>query len=582
MQLLEANRKRLLRQNDWIGVGSSRPLNLRFLSSKEKEKVGRRRRVEGNYGAAVRHRDGASFRMPAEHPLDHTDTVALQHHPDNIRIRIGTDALTTACSTEPDQFSQSHASSEPMLFDQQTPDVEPEGRQDAMYTGADRRDTHAILESKRAMGLDTALSSERTCFPLNASHPMRPVSSFQDPGALDARKHRINLASPKTFGEVRSNLGDSVRTPRIMQHVEGATHPLSLVFEDPVSSLDDYRGNVVRPRDEELDTAHAGDSQVGSVHDFGSGPEHESESEAIAAAVIVDEKQWKSLLDISEQSSSHAKAPKSSQRRNGILQHPATNQRHEEERTNWSQHATQGNEMHSSSLTSASLPSLKRGSQMRTPAHTVAECWTGREKKALIEQSEEEKRWQHFVFGSDEERVSETPIVHRESSAHRARQDSSGYLPLSAAVSSIRSTPFRKTPRRPSRMSDSIQDAVKSAPRMIDSPAATSAGFIEEVSDQDQGYRSAERSAFGEQSVTRTSMQNNASGETDLISSGTFNSIGTFRSGLEHARYGGDSLIARTQASSGHATRRKVKRRSIYDLPDSDEGRIHVVDRDSL
>lgn len=548
------------------------------MSSREKGKMGRRRRVEGRPGATARHRDNGDLRMPAAHLLNDLEHVAL-HRPEDIRIRIGTDALTTACPTQPEHPSYSHASSEPMLFDQQTPENGRSDERDALHTDTYRlSDVHAMPDDNSAIDPDTVLSDEQNRSPRIAPHPARSVSNLRDPSLLHTWKDRTALASPESFAGENSSRANSLRAPRIVQQVEGATHPLRLVFRDSVSSPDDSRRDVVLNGGEALDTAYAGDSQTGTMHAFGSGPEHQSESEAIAAAAIVDEKPWKALLDLSEQSSSHARFSTPRQPEERIAQHQAIVQRREKEQANWSQHATQGNEMYSSSMISASLPSLKRGYQTRVPARPLeghSDHWNKRDSREL---NEDEKRWEVFIFGSDEVSSSGKPNDRRESSAHRASQNSSGYLPLSAAVSSMHSTPFSKTPRRISRMSDSIQNATRFAPH------ATTAGFIEELSDQDQdhdqdqGNRTADRSTSGEQSVTHVSMENNVSGETDLISSRMLSSTETSRGGLERAGYAADGLFARAQASSNEM-RRKVKRRSVRDSPDSDEGGIHLVDR---
>jgi hypothetical protein len=541
--------------------------------------VGRRRRTEGRPGATVRHRDNGELRMPADHLLVDPNDVAL-HHPEDICIRIGTDALTTACSTQPEHHSFSHASSEPMLYDQQTPDNGRADARDALHTDTYRGSrAYAMPDGNSAVDPDMILSGGQDNSPCIAPCPTRPVSNLRDPSPHHTWKDRTALVSPGASVGERSSRANSVRTPRIMQQVEGATHPLRLVFGDSISSFDDSRRDVVHNGGEVLNTAYAGDSQTGTMHAFGSGPEHQFESKAIEAAAIVDEKPWEALLDLPEQSSIHAWCSTPSQPKGRIVQHHTMVQRREEERTNWSQHATQGKEMHSSSMMSASLPSLKRGHQTRVPARPLeghSDHWNKQDSREL---NEDEKRWEDFIFGSDGMSSSGKPFDYRESSAHRAPQDSSGYLPLSVAVSSMRSSPFSKTPRRISRMSDSIQDATRFAPhsgfRMINSPAATTAGFIEELSDQDD--RTAERSTFGEQ-VTHLSMENNTSGETELISSRMLSSTETSRGGLERAGYAADGLFARTEANSNEV-RRKVKRRSVCDPPDSDECGIHLVDR---
>jgi hypothetical protein len=99
---------------------------LNFLSS-NKCRIDKRRRVQGKHGATARHRDHGkmdSVTQQLQAAGDrHSRTFAVgaqRVHPREIRIRIGTDALTTACSTHPNGSAQSQAPSDPMLFDQHT------------------------------------------------------------------------------------------------------------------------------------------------------------------------------------------------------------------------------------------------------------------------------------------------------------------------------------------------------------------------------------------------------------------------------------------------------------------------------
>ena len=586
-QLLEANRKRLLKQDDWIGVAPSRALNLHFLSSKEKSKIGRRRKVEGKQGATTRRGEHAGFVTQQLHPTDdrYTGTRnngAIRFDPTDIRIRIGTDALTTACSTQADDPNQSHASSDPMLFDQQTPTM---AVRETVRTGRNRRIStpHATHGGNAAIDRETTLTDGR---------PQRYLSP---PGRIvpDIFRHEARLHSPSNDQAASvSGSGDHKGTAwtghqsspaiRIMQQVEGGEQPLRLVFATSASSPSFLSGGSLRSEGRVVDAAHAGVSQKGPVHHLGNDPELEFESEAMAAAAIVDEKPWKSLLDIPEKSSGHTTTSNISEK--SILHYHPAPQRRQAESTSWSQHATQGNETLSSSLISASLPSLSRA-QTRVRAHALQTDSEYRNKTTSRQVNEDEKQWENFIFGSDKSSSSETQEGQCESSAQRAWRGSSGYLPLSAAVSSIRSTPLRSSSGRAPRMSDRVHDAARFAPRSgsrtISSPAATPVGFIEELIEAEQGYETAERSAFDEQSVTHGSLQNNASGETDLISSRMFGNTETSRSSLDHAGDGANNLASHDQAGTSEPVRR-TRRPPVYDIPDSDDGGLHIVDRDGF
>ncbi|KAG9194174.1 hypothetical protein G6011_04209 [Alternaria panax] len=124
LQLLEVNRKRLLIQHDWVGIDPLKPVSLQFQSSREKSKIGKRRRTTRGHGAAPRRENNDGFRDEDLHLANNDFADMLGRNGphqdvDNIRIRIGTDAMTNTYSTYLNHYAQSHASSELMLFDQE-------------------------------------------------------------------------------------------------------------------------------------------------------------------------------------------------------------------------------------------------------------------------------------------------------------------------------------------------------------------------------------------------------------------------------------------------------------------------------
>ncbi|KAK5140483.1 hypothetical protein LTR04_002976 [Oleoguttula sp. CCFEE 6159] len=96
-QLLAANRRRLLQGTDWLGLAPSRPLHMHFASRKEKDRIGKRRKIDNRshpYRAAI---DGR-MRVPSlEHELDMRGPFMSGALPveQTIKIRIGDDALAS-------------------------------------------------------------------------------------------------------------------------------------------------------------------------------------------------------------------------------------------------------------------------------------------------------------------------------------------------------------------------------------------------------------------------------------------------------------------------------------------------------
>ncbi|TLD27896.1 hypothetical protein E2P81_ATG06242 [Venturia nashicola] len=120
---LEISRKRLLSQNDWIGLAHSRPLQMSFTSRYDKERIGKRRRVD----SAIEQRQ----RTLGKVNNDHGDAAqppfmigTLRVAPESISVRIGDHALSTQVSVAPqgparlrEDVEQMRQSSESMLFD---------------------------------------------------------------------------------------------------------------------------------------------------------------------------------------------------------------------------------------------------------------------------------------------------------------------------------------------------------------------------------------------------------------------------------------------------------------------------------
>lgn len=94
-QLLLANRRRLLARTDWLGLAAARPVQIKFPFSREKDRIGKRRKVEktGNRAKPA----GRRLVTPLfEERLQQPDLFMSGALPaDDIRIRIGTDALAS-------------------------------------------------------------------------------------------------------------------------------------------------------------------------------------------------------------------------------------------------------------------------------------------------------------------------------------------------------------------------------------------------------------------------------------------------------------------------------------------------------
>jgi hypothetical protein len=584
-QLLEANRRRLLAQHDWIGIAPSQPLYLNLPSSNEKCQVGKRRRTQGKHGTTARHQDHANMVTATQQvqPAGDRHTRAFASgasklHPRDIHIRIGMDALTTACSTFMSSSARSQASSDPMLFDQHDHHTEQPDMQDAIKSNCPKL---YPLNEFRVQKNDTAnhekdwIDERAECW----QSPCRLVRAHareDSRGKCGQRTRKVFPNSGKHFPAIDVPINqDTTSELRLMHQVHGVGHcPLRFVFTHPNSPEGDPGRDAGRDIGSggtihALDVADAGASHVGPMHHLDMEPEVQFNNEADATAAIVDEKPWGSFVDVPEESSSHTRKSKHSEK-SALQPHPAALSC-EAERSTWSQHATQGDQTHiSSSVISASLPSLRRQTVHGLDAD--GNCRNNTTAVSIL--SEDEQLWRNIVFGNDEQLSSETMHERQEDSELRTGRASSGYLPLSSAVSSIRRTPFSPTSVQMRCRGDGVHDAAVFAPPSgsITSPAATAIGLAEDFSNED---RDADMAAFGEHSVTHASLLNNASGDTNLNFWRTPSRTGMSRGGLERTDSDRDSWVDRE-------TRRGLKPSSAYDILECDDEGLDLVDASRL
>jgi hypothetical protein len=584
-QPLEANKRRLLAQHSWTGVAPSQPRHLNFPSSNEKSQIDKRRRVQGKRGATARYReqgkpDSVTQQLqPAGDQQTRTlASGALRGHPGDIRIRIGTDALTTACSTHPRDSAPSEASSEPMLFDQhihhtKQPDLHKTAKPNLPQ---DYRQNEDCAWNGKTLDYKEHSSDERAQYCHSPRRLVRVYASQDSPKLCGQGTQQVSFDSVNHVPTVEVPTGqDATSELHIMQQVDGVGRgPLRFVFTHSTPTAKEASCVTGRNIDSggtnhALDAAHAGEYQGGLMHHLGD--KHEVQFNKVdATAAIVDEKSWKLLVDVPDNSSTHTGLSIDSER--SALQSHATARTRGAEHTSWSQHATQGDQTHiSSSIVSASLPSLR---QIVHRPDAGVKC---RNNKTAPILDEDEQLWQDYVFGNNEQLSSETIHKWRGYGDQRTERASSGYLPLSVAVSSIKRTPFNPMSVQACRRGDGVHDTAISAPpsKSFTSPVASLTGFAEEFYDEEEDADVAACTAFGEYSVAHASLLNNASGDTHSNFWRTSSRTGMSRSGPEHANTDRDSLLERETGWG-------VKPSSAYDIPDSDDEGLDLVDASRL
>ncbi|KAF1927614.1 uncharacterized protein M421DRAFT_421457 [Didymella exigua CBS 183.55] len=569
-QFLEANKKRLLRQQDWIGVAPSRPVDMHFLSIKEKSRIGKRRKLEGHSKASTRHHSPTTFlRRPTQDELaGHDDAFmsgALPVLPaaDKIRIQIGSDALTTAASTQPNEYARSQTNSDSMLFDEEWEDAVQ-----VPDSGTPRDLTRANLQ----LTVPPPVQPDRSYSPEPGPYARNYLTERSDNYAAERVRHtsaELNALNQSTHES--ESTGPSYR---LTHHVGGAERPLKLVFGDehpsvasPIASVTYQTGELQRVHAdlaaEEIETGHApcyiGEPRQLDVRRY---PNPHS---------IDDDEPWKLYLDIGTSSSGHVHVEDGTGTSVPQPHVPARNTR--ADRTSWPQHTAQSHLTHVNlSKFSASFPAVNRRSG-RVPYARIFP-----RTDAVKEVDNDEALWQSWVLDSDPQSANGVIHTHDETSedsmSHATKACASTRLPRSNAVTSVSTIPFSSTPFKSlsgqaSRISDDVRYLLHSGSRSITSVAPYGVSSrVESPSEDDvpgenQGEKTPAHSRFGEQS-THASLQNHLS-HGSAMSSDTE----TSRNDLDQYSRAWDDG-SRGPHASGGADWQRGRSSSIRDIPDSD------------
>ncbi|KAF2418509.1 hypothetical protein EJ08DRAFT_54204 [Tothia fuscella] len=122
---LESSKKRLLSQYDWVGLAPTRPLQMRFSSHQDKERIGKRRKIDRKIQAR------RARLCDTKDQIDHTNNQlqrgpfmnsAAAVSPESISVRIGPDANASQMTVTQHKYSVAQSmndrlSSDTMLFD---------------------------------------------------------------------------------------------------------------------------------------------------------------------------------------------------------------------------------------------------------------------------------------------------------------------------------------------------------------------------------------------------------------------------------------------------------------------------------
>ena len=559
------------------------------MSIKEKNSVGKRRKVEGKTSALTRRRSPTTFPRRADQDglAGHGDffmtgALPLPAASDNIRIRIGSDALTTAASTQPNNYSQSQTNSDCMLFDEEGEDaagrLQSEGPHSTTPFGhATAGNLGSAVDHHARSDKD---QSPQRFHPVHHDKPLRP-------GTYAGEHVQHAAAKSNTLDSSMQQSEATDPSYYLAHHVRGVERPLKLAFGrssllrvSHTTSLTDKNGEL------QLDHANfdAEEAEIGHApRNFG-----EAHQTVIRKHpnphTIVDDELLRPYLGSDMSSSGHVCVEDGTG--TSVPQPHVSARNKRADRTSWPQHTTQGNLTHVNLWTvPASLPVPERSNVRLPDARPLLRT------KAVKENNEHESFWRSFVLGSDPQSAIDTIHTHNETSEDSMSRATKGYastrLPLSNSVTSVSSTPSRSTPFRSlsgqaPRISDDVQYAPHSGSRSITSAAPSHAvwGRIESPDEEDvlgggPGEETPARSRFGELS-THASLQNHASHDSEM-----FSDARAPRSDLDRCSRVWDDVSRKAQAS-GSVVWPRSRGSSICDIPSSDTAGIDLVDADRL
>jgi hypothetical protein len=544
-ELLEVNKRRLLQKPDWVGLAPSRPVNMRFSSSKEKASIGKRRKTRGRLAAHHTRSEPLNQETPyhtnGNHPWPYMSRALPVKRDQDIRIRIGTDALTSRYSDHAQRQtsatsgnpSSDHMSDSMLFHNEHLNAASGESMQPARLDSLDfsmsvgvSTEFHAVSPHAQS-GNERALEQSRT-------HRKQSVTSY-----TEARSATGRDSNQQTSGE------DPI--VHITRHVGGVKHPVRFVFDRRSETL--HTGGA---------TQSPGAANAGLVvyehekADQGKNDNDMSDDDGAQRPSSADDGPWKF---------SHAGSSSLSTRKGSGLsrlpQLPLNTVDGESGFTEVSQHTTLRGQtrINTSSFMSVSLPSIQ--SDRESEQGRLEDQFQGAKRFKNSEES-----WQSIIPGRSN-MVFHT--MHDGSSVEEKNSKSSvncspRLLPLSLAVAS--------------RTSDGVQEAANRKPhptfsRGISSPEATEM-HAQEVDKTADGPLSAVHSIYSEEeSLIHASIINNVSHDMNA----TLSRNGSGRScGSDF----GPALAKRSERS------RQLHGSSIYNTLDSDSEGIDLVDSERL
>ncbi|KAL5401545.1 hypothetical protein PMIN03_011439 [Paraphaeosphaeria minitans] len=465
--LLETKRRRLLRQSDWAGLARpTRPI-LIFKAQRRRNEIGKRRKSSHHNALTIRERPSRLVLLPQAGTRRQLGGGAHQTH--DIRIRIGSDALTRQTTVQNPSPAQASVTWYNVSSEEMTPGNA------ALQRVAPKPGQHADPNTRRFVGAPT-----HAHHPRNSTRRATPRSQQlhcvgDSAASMHAGLNEDSNASPNGQGVVNASAEDNASSNKrgeasnncITQQVEGIPRSLRLTFDagtefSAMAPIENASWcNLIGESSHDHYTANAAGTESGNV---------QMEAGAAGSAEprlphSIDEGPWMALLPVQAGSSSLSVA----------IDVSALNRAHDRpalrplsDSASWSQRATHG----AQTLADASLcasPSLASITQkgekdeLREQVHVGA----GRSGRLKKQSDGNDEFWRRLVFGSDKLVSTDGRRPESATSPNKVIMDGRRITPYAAVSRS--STPFDPLYGPGFCVSDSTQAAATCAPLVTSS-----------------------------------------------------------------------------------------------------------------
>lgn len=402
-QLLTANRRRLLARTDWLGLAAARPVQMKFSSYRDKDQIGKRRKVEKSGHRAKPAGRRLLTPLFEERLLQPEYLMSGALPADDIRIRIGTDALASQTqrsrqSHTPANASVRQASTEfgPLSEESMLLDADGDGFEtEPLETTIFRQRAAPLAPSMAAMAGSQLFDTTQYTLDSPDMRPLSECSIIADEAHMyDVERYGANEIVPAVFR-------DSVVQQRRFVPLGGQAR----LAKDAEAETDANPHRTVVPKN------------AAQLIGLGHGPDAESTQHSpnlASAGLDADDETWRRLMNIQKHASSHVSmaALRSSSQHNTTSDsshRPSLCQDNDPAYEQPPDVSTpRGLGTQTANVARAGAGSMEQSTPLRSPSASLRQIMrlaqqpTHHERPSAPEEPDDNALWKQFIVGSDD------------------------------------------------------------------------------------------------------------------------------------------------------------------------------------